>query len=356
MESKSLPTSNPVQPMRISDTFAIKQGLMGFAALWIYIYHVWQPMFGAVPVLGRLEAIIKYVGFTGVDLFFFLSGGGLVFSIQKGTIWRFYQRRLERILIPYLILGVCFALAYQWSFPLFLSRISGVYFYTKSMYGFLWYIPAILTFYLFFPAYYALFSRSKNRTLFTAVVLAVWLALSILLKNTLREDLYGFTNRIPIFLLGVYCGQKMKDGTDTLPRWFPLVSAGLLLGGIALSYLTNVRKVELLFPVSNAAFPNILLTLGIAFLVPWIGKRVIRRPLPWLSRFFGFFGMISLTFYCTQELLLNLYHRAVGLNHPLLDNLALVALVTCASYLLYRLVEWLLQLLKGKPAQPKTES
>lgn len=342
--------------MRISDTFAIKQGLMGFAALWIYIYHVWQPMFGAVPVLGRLEAIIKYVGFTGVDLFFFLSGGGLVFSIQKGTIWRFYQRRLERILIPYLILGVCFALAYQWSFPLFLSRISGVYFYTKSMYGFLWYIPAILTFYLFFPAYYALFSRSKNRTLFTAVVLAVWLALSILLKNTLREDLYGFTNRIPIFLLGVYCGQKMKDGTDTLPRWFPLVSAGLLLGGIALSYLTNVRKVELLFPVSNAAFPNILLTLGIAFLVPWIGKRVIRRPLPWLSRFFGFFGMISLTFYCTQELLLNLYHRAVGLNHPLLDNLALVALVTCASYLLYRLVEWLLQLLKGKPAQPKTES
>ena len=342
--------------MRISDTFAIKQGLMGFAALWIYIYHVWQPMFGAVPVLGRLEAIIKYVGFTGVDLFFFLSGGGLVFSIQKGTVWRFYQRRLERILIPYLILGVCFALAYQWSFPLFLSRISGVYFYTKSMYGFLWYIPAILTFYLFFPAYYALFSRSKNRTLFTAVVLAVWLALSILLKNTLREDLYGFTNRIPIFLLGVYCGQKMKDGTDTLPRWFPLVSAGLLLGGIALSYLTNVRKVELLFPVSNAAFPNILLTLGIAFLVPWIGKRVIRRPLPWLSRFFGFFGMISLTFYCTQELLLNLYHRAVGLNHPLLDNLALVALVTCASYLLYRLVEWLLQLLKGKPAQPKTES
>lgn len=356
MESKSLPTSNPVQPMRISDTFAIKQGLMGFAALWIYIYHVWQPMFGAVPVLGRLEAIIKYVGFTGVDLFFFLSGGGLVFSIQKGSVWRFYQRRLERILIPYLILGVCFALAYQWSFPLFLSRISGVYFYTKSMYGFLWYIPAILTLYLFFPAYYALFSRSKNRTLFTVIVLAVWLALSILLKNTLREDLYGFTNRIPIFLIGVYCGQRMLERDDTLPRWFPLVSAGLLLGGIALSYLTNVMKVTLLFPVSNAAFPNILLTLGMAFLVPWLGKRIIRRPLPWLSRFFGFFGMISLTFYCTQELLLNLYSRVVGLNHPLLDNLALFALVTCASFLLYRLVEWLLRLLKGKPAQAKTES
>jgi peptidoglycan/LPS O-acetylase OafA/YrhL len=214
------------------------------------------------------------------------------------------------------------------------------------MYGFLWYVPAILTLYLLFPAYYALFSRSKNKSLFLLIVLAIWLALSILLKDTLRGDLYGFTNRIPIFLIGVYCGQKMKDGDDVLPRWFPLAAAGMLLLGIFLAYLTNVMKLELLFPVSNAAFPNMLLTLGMAFLVPWVSKRVIRRELPLARKFFGFFGTISLAFYCTQELLYYVYRDVVGLNHPALDNLALIVLITAASLLLSKVSDWLLQLFK----------
>ena len=356
MENKSEPASNPIQPMRIADTFAMKQGLMGFAALWIFVYHIWQPMFGLVPVLGRLESIVKYVGFAGVDLFFFLSGGGLVFSIQKGNVWSFYKRRVERILIPYLIMAVCYALYQHWSVGLFFARISGVYFYTKSMYGFLWYVPAILTLYLLFPAYYALFSRCKNKSLFLLIVLAIWLALSILLKDTLRGDLYGFTNRIPIFLIGVYCGQRMKDGADVLPRWFPLAAAGMLLLGVFLAYLTNVMKLELLFPVSNAAFPNMLLTLGMAFLIPWVSKRVIRRELPPVRKFFGYFGTISLAFYCTQELLYYIYRDMFGLNHPALDNLALIVLITAASLLLNKVSDWLLQLFKRISPSKKTVS
>ncbi len=348
MEQQHIQTPKLVQPMRISDTFAMKQVLMGFAALWIFVYHVWQPVFGGVPVLGRLEAIVKYVGFTGVDLFFFLSGGGLVFSIHKDTLGGFYKRRLERIVIPYLIMAICYALFQHWDILLFLSRISGVHFYTRSIYGFLWYVPAILTLYLLFPVYYYLFSRSKHKTRFTLIVLAGWLALSVLLKNTLREDLYGFTNRIPIFLIGVLCGQKMKDRDDALPRWFPAVMAAALLLGILLAYLTNVQKVELLIPASNAAFPNMLLTLGIVFLVPWVSRRIIRREIPPLKKFFTFFGTISFTFYCTQELLYYVYQDVVGLHHPALDNLALILLITVTSLLLSKISDWLLQLFKKK--------
>jgi len=353
MEQLNIQPSHTIQPMRISDTFAMKQGLMGFAALWIYIYHVWIPVFGSVPVLGRMESIVKYIGFAGVDLFFFLSGGGLVFSIKKDTVWGFYKRRLERIIIPYLIMAVCYALVQHWDILLFLSRISGVFFYTKSIYGFLWYVPAILTLYLLFPAYYYFFSRSKHKTRFTLVVLTLWLAASILLKNTLREDFYGFTNRIPIFLIGVLCGQKMKDGDDALPRWFPALMLVTLLCGIFLSYLTNVRKMELLIPVSNAAFPNILLTLGIVFLVPWVSKRLIRRDIPFLKKFFTFFGTISLTFYCTQELLLILYQHILGLHHPVLDNLALFLIITLLSLGLTWVSDGILRLIKGKPLLSK---
>ena len=343
------PSSGSVQPMRISDTFAMKQGLMGFAALWIYMFHVWLPVFGGVPVLGRLEALVKYVGFAGVDLFFFLSGGGLVFAIQKRSLWGFYGRRLERILIPYLILAVCYALVQHWDILLFLSRISGVYFYTKNVYGFLWYIPAILTLYLLFPAYYFAFSRSKRKTIFTFLALALWFVASILLKNTLREDLYSFTNRIPVFLLGVLCGQKMMEQDDALPRWFPLTMAGALALGVVLAYITNVRKIEILFPRSNAAFPTLFLTLGIAFLVPWFSRRVIRRELPLLKRFFGFFGSISLAFYCTQELVFGLYQRVFQLHSPILDNIALFAIITALSVALNWLTAKILFLCKKKP-------
>ena len=338
-----------VQPMRISDTFAMKQGLMGFAALWIYLFHVWLPVFGAVPVLGRLEEIVKYVGFAGVDLFFFLSGGGLVFSMQKRTVWGFYRRRLERILIPYLILAVCYALVQHWDLLLFLSRVSGVYFYTKNVYGFLWYIPAILTLYLLFPVYYLVFTRSKNKSLFTLLVLVLWFAASILLRNTLREDLYSFTNRLPIFLLGVLCGQKMLEKDDALPRWFPLAMAGALLVGVALAYVTNVQKIEILFPRSNAAFPTLFLTLGIAFLVPWMEKRVVRRKLTALSRFFGFFGGISLSFYCTQELIFGQYQKLFGLHSPVLDNIVLLIAITALSWALNWLTAKILLLLQKRP-------
>lgn len=342
--------------MYISDTFRMRQSLMGFAALWIYMYHVWIPMFGGVPVLGRLETMLKFVGFTGVDLFFFLSGGGLVFSISKHTVPEFYKRRLERILIPLLVAGVGFAIVKQWDFLTFLSYISGYRFYTVSIFKFLWYMPAILTLYLFFPLYYRFLSRSKSKTVFTLTVLCVWLILSILLKNTMREDLYSFTNRIPIFLLGVLCGEKMKEQNDLLPAGTPALAAAVFALGVLLSYLTNIRHVEILFPVANACFPNIFITLGIAFLIPWAMKNIVRRELKPLSRFLRFFGAMSLEFYCLQELLLRVYGDLFGFRSALIDNILLFVLITGLSYVLRLLTEYTLKATGAIAARMKKSS
>ncbi|MEZ4508667.1 MAG: hypothetical protein R2881_03160 [Eubacteriales bacterium] len=190
-------------------------------------------------------------------------------------------------------MAVCYALYALERRLIFRAHIR-VYFYTKSTW-----LPLVCArdpdaVSVVPRVHYALFSRSKHKSLLLFIVLAVWLALSILLKNTLREDLTPASpNRIPIFLIGVYCGQRMKDGDDILPRWFPIAAGVMLLLGVFLAYLTNVMKMELLFHVSNAAFPNLLLTLGIVFLVPGFAKRVIRRELSPVKTFFGFFGSIS---------------------------------------------------------------
>ena len=52
-------------------------------------------------------------GFCGVDIFLLLSGIGLVYAIEKSSIGTFYRRRLERVFVPFVILGVCTALPFS---------------------------------------------------------------------------------------------------------------------------------------------------------------------------------------------------------------------------------------------------
>ena len=50
----------------------------------------------------------------------------------------------------------------------------------------MWFVPAILTLYLVFPLYWAIFSRAKNKTVFTLTVLVIWLLVSMVLRDRLR--------------------------------------------------------------------------------------------------------------------------------------------------------------------------
>ena len=77
-----------------------RKAIMGFAALCIMIFHEWIVIFPTVPVLSVIEAYVKRVSFLGVDIFFFLSGMGLVFAIKKGSLLTYYKNRFKRIIIP----------------------------------------------------------------------------------------------------------------------------------------------------------------------------------------------------------------------------------------------------------------
>lgn len=71
--------------------------IMGFAALWILYFHSYALIFKSIPILGEIEEFIRKIGFCGVDIFFFLSGIGLTFSIKKYSIKEFYYKRIKRM-------------------------------------------------------------------------------------------------------------------------------------------------------------------------------------------------------------------------------------------------------------------
>ena len=127
--------------------------IMGAAALWILFFHEWQPIFGDVPYLSFAEKFLKRIGFCGVDIFLLLSGIGLTFSIGKTGVGMFYYKRFKRLAFPFLGMAVLRGILEGWSFSAFWKNVSGVHFYTKSMYSFLWFVTAIATLYLLFPLY-----------------------------------------------------------------------------------------------------------------------------------------------------------------------------------------------------------
>lgn len=53
---------------------------MGFAALWILFFHEWQILSTPGSLWHEIEYFVKRIGFCGVDIFFLLSGMGMVYS------------------------------------------------------------------------------------------------------------------------------------------------------------------------------------------------------------------------------------------------------------------------------------
>ena len=212
---------------------------MGFAALWIEAFHVSFPMFYNNDRLARLETVVKHFGFCGVDIFLFLSGMGLVYAIQKSSLPVFYVRRMQRVIVPFVLMGILQAFLEDWSLLFFVQNIFCYSFLFKNIFSFLWFVPMIIMLYAVFPLYYKFFIRSTNKIVFTIAALALWLIFSLCFKDTARTDIWFFTNRIPIFSVGILTGwisQQMDIVADRL-TWVTL--SILFVLGVFLAYLTN---------------------------------------------------------------------------------------------------------------------
>lgn len=288
--------------LRLINTY--RAAIMGFAALWIYIFHEWVPVIDRAGILQDLEKYVKYSGFCGVDIFFFLSGMGLIHSMEKHSVLTFYQRRMSRVLIPYTLTAVAMMIGQGWSLELFFKNLVGYNFWTKDIYSFLWFVPAILTLYLLFPLYYRAFQKAPSKFQLTAAVLILWLFLTLQLEGKLRYDLFGFTNRLPVFFAGVLVGWVVWEREVVFTGLTWAVTGLTLFLGIFLAYKTNFEGYYFLVPASNCCAPNFLMAVS--------GSCLLAKGFSLLERFtgkfgktvlkvLGFFGKMSFELYCVQE-------------------------------------------------------
>lgn len=331
--------------------------LMGFAALWIYILHEWQTISGEHLRTLWVETFFKRIGFCGVDIFLFLSGMGITYSIAKSkNVFCFYAKRLKRILLPFVAAALLYYRPYGWTPAVFWQNILCISFYCKSMYAFLWYVPAILTFYFFSPLYYRFFVKSSGKIRFTLCALMAWLAGTLLVADRMRYDLFGLTNRIPVFIIGILAGWLAQKGHMVFDRLTWRLLTLMLLLGLYLSYLSIYQDMYILVPESNCCVPNLLMSVSISFLLPRLlftlsGKKCLRLLGKGLTGLLSFFGRFTLEFYCIQELMGDLIlPRILGHYSNLTVNILLFAAVVAAALAMYylfryfwRTVEWIVR-------------
>lgn len=278
---------------------------MGFAMLWIIFFH------SSVDIPNFLLPLkfCKEIGYSGVDIFFLLSGIGLVFSITNDkSVVTFYKKRILRIIPTYWACLLVIFLNNLWGGEVeitsfFLSFV-GLDFIILGKSP-TWFVPSIFFCYAFFPAYYSLSTKYDIRwiTLWFSIVAIVS---SVLIVDTFISHLLIFTIRIPVFLFGCYVGfllvHKKTDATLN----------NLYINGIVLFLSLAVLAAILLKTDSSFRwstglwwYPAIFMAFPISVLVGFVlGKIEFRCSLA--TKIFRFFGIYSLELYLIHGLFFGL--------------------------------------------------
>lgn len=285
-----------------------RSSLMGFAALWIYFFHEWLTIFDRHVKIHWVESfILKRIGFCAVDIFLFLSGIGITYSVSKSrNPLSFYYKRIRRTIVPFVLVALLNCYSYGWTATQFWQNVLTINFYRVNIYSFLWFVPAILTLYFFSPLYCRLFTKSTGKVRFTLCALIIWLVCTLLVRDSLRYDMFGFTNRIPVFIIGILAGWLAQNRNLVFDRLTWRLLTFILLLGLYLSYLTNYLDMYILVPSSNCCVPNILIAISLPFLLARLlftlnESRLFRLLGKLLVRILSFFGMFTLELYCVQE-------------------------------------------------------
>ena len=192
----------------IKDISTYRSQLMGWAIIWIMMLHF---SFKQISPLG----FVAQYGYAGVEMFMFVSGFGLSFSLDKDSrLKTFYKRRFIRIFPVYYLLGIISSVyLFHDSFLTYLFRYTTIGFWTGQPYW-EWYVPSIVILYLIAP--FVKKMVDKHNCYITVFVAFVILCLSffIIANEIVKEkDEHLFClYRIPAFIFGMQCAFWMKNG------------------------------------------------------------------------------------------------------------------------------------------------
>lgn len=147
----------------------------------------------------------------------------------------FYKRRLQRILPPHLIVLITYGIVKVifWKYSVW------DYYYENSLFAFLthgytlgWFVSGILVLYAITPLLYKLLKKSKVGywMLFCGILLSTSQIGFIHVSDIFYNIHELLLNRIPIYMVGLACGEYIKAHEDDELK----INAGFIIGSLVL--------------------------------------------------------------------------------------------------------------------------
>ncbi|MBP0966684.1 MAG: acyltransferase [Oscillospiraceae bacterium] len=318
-----------------------RRPLMGIAILWITLYHCLADPVQAlgVPVLRE----VLNSGWLGVEIFLFLSGIGLYFSMSKNSAAKpFYLRRVQKVIIPWLILSLPYWIIKTLVFDRMRVRALLLNWCGASFWLFgvksVWYIAFLVVLYALYPLIFRL--QKKNAGIIIVLIAAAFVLNVVMLLTV--PAYYAKTElafaRIPVFLLGSLTGGLLKSGRKSRGINFgfacytagtlALFVTGLLLAGRGADR-TEGSAVNMLIRIGGqgAALPVMC---GFCLLFE-------KRKLPRFQRAADFLGGFTLELYLLHVFLGHIAERigfddTKSLPVQFLVQLAVIALSAAGAW------------------------
>lgn len=263
------------------DISTYRSELMGWSILWVMMLHF---TFNQIKQLG----FIAQYGYAGVDIFLFVSGFGLFYSLDKDdNLINYYKKRLLRIFPTYYIIGFITNLLITHDDILtYIYRYSTIGFWIGKEYTD-WFIPSIILLYFLAP----FIKRLIDKKWYNIICILVVCLYVTALYYTDKEDIldrshYFLLYRIPAFIFGMICAYWLKKNMSI--KYFFYI---LLMGLPFFIYFYPFHHQIYNFKYYSVAF---LLPL---FVVSFI---IISKYIKWISPIFKKIGIASLEIYLIQ--------------------------------------------------------
>ena len=257
--------------------------LKGLAMLWIVWFHSGLKLPGVFDDL-------RLLGYGGVDIFLFLMGMGLSYSLRKNADPRAYlARRMKKLLPAYLpIVLVWMAVQYPQAGYTPLQAVQGaagnlfmVGYWLQQPGVYNWFANTVFTFVLLAPLIYAVLSGGQGKGLAALIVVA----LGVGAANIGLEQMMP-VSRLPVFILGMAFG--LWPGGARRAGQTAFYALSFLLGSFLVLYCMH-RAPGTLIDYGMYWYPFVLiappLCMGLAFLFQKAdGAKKAFAPLRWVGK------------------------------------------------------------------------
>lgn len=314
---------------------------MTLAALQILIYHLWIPLFSG----SELENFIRQSLIVGVDLFFFMSGASMGRS-KSDAYFDFVKNRFCNVYLKFIIFAVVAYFFKGWTLIRLVKTVSMINLFEKGGGAFLWFLPAIMLFYIVFPyiKYLDKKVKSKYSLLVLACVLILWLTIGLSVSYwTNYKDMFIWWNRIPVFVLGYIYGKSQNKQPNVI-----IGTLTLIIGYIMIYFFANRAKLQT--PIADAFYVTLIpATLGWVFLSGQIDFDRFARRYPLLNNVNKAISKSTLEIYAVQMIfgykIAEGMYKSIGV--PIISNVITVILVCVIAVGINNLYSYLQRV--GKP-------